>query len=440
MPHLGLAHLAAVLKQAGHTVSLLDCAAEGIGEKRFRALLKEMRPRVMGITADTSFVNLAHQTCRAAKEIHPDLLTVIGGSHVTALPAQTLEEFPAFDVAVQGEGEQTFLELMEAVQSGSSFADIRGTSCREGDVIRSAEPREVIGDLDNLPLPDWEIFPLQRYRSMWGIHKKLEFPIMTGRGCPHRCVFCQRSMGREIRMMSPGRIVEEMERDVKLGAKSLIFCDETFTLQKKRTLEICEAILKKGLQKRLTWNCETRVDHVDEEILRAMRRAGCSLISYGVESGNDQVLRHSKKDITVEQIREAFHLARKVGLKTYMLLIFGLPFETERSLQDTINLMMEVNPHYVSIGILVPFPGTEALEMAQKGIGGLRLLSRRWNDYGKHMGDAIELKQLPANKLKAYQSKAYTTFYFRPSRILNLFELASLRGILEMIRNRVFRK
>lgn len=436
LPHLGLGYLAAVLEKAEHEVEVIDCVAEKLTIGDLSLKLSEFKPQVVGITATTCEISDASEVAKMVKEINPEITTVVGGAHVTALPKKTLEEFPHFDVGIFSEGEMSFVALAEKLEKKKGFRGIPNLAFRENSRIVLG-PSEYLKDLDSLPFPAWEKFDLTKYKGVLGFFKKLELPITSGRGCPHRCVFCQRAMGGLVRLRSPKNVILEIERGIALGAKTFNFCDDTFTVAKGRVLEICQGIVDRGLQESISWVCETRVDSVDGETLIAMKRAGCKLTQFGVESGDPKVLKHSNKKITLPQVRAAFSLSRKIGLKTYMFLIFGLPYETEDSIKRTIDFLMEVAPDYVTIGILVPFPGTEVLEMAKKNIGGLELVTRDWDDFQKQFGQAIRLKNLPSAKLQSYQSLAYRRFYLRPSRIINLFKLASFGGILNMATERI---
>lgn len=432
LPHIGLGYLAAVLAK-NHDVCIKDCVAERVGFDKFREFVSRNRFDLVGITSTTYEISNAHKIAEIAKAEIPSTVVVVGGPHSTALPEQTLKEFQYFDIAVAGEGEKTVEEIACNIEAKKPLSGIRGIAYRDNGKIKVNDKREFINNLDDLPIPLWEKFPLEKYHGYLGLIKKKELPILSGRGCPNQCVFCQRASGSKPRLRSVKSVVDEIEYDIKCGARSLAFCDETFTLFKERTKEICEEIIRRGLNKKISWHCETRVDRIDKETLMKMKEAGCEMVAFGVESGNDFILQKAKKGISTAQIRRAFIFAKEVGLKTYMFLIFGLPYETEKTVKDTINLMMEVDPDYVTIGILVPFPGTEVFEMASKGEGFIKILSNNWNDYGKQIGKSLELETITSKRLRELQSQAYSKFYLRPSKIRNLLELASFKGILQML-------
>lgn len=437
LPHLGLGYLAACLSRAGHEVKVIDLVAEGIGLQEFARRVEQEGADIVAVTSTTCEIDNAHEICRQTKEINSKIITMVGGAHTTALPVETLENFSAFDMAFVAEGEHKVVEVVRRIQDGKQLNGLKGVAYRDnGALVCDASP-SYINDLDKLPFPDWSKFNLRRYYGFSGVfQKELELPIITGRGCPYSCVFCQQAMGKKMRFRSVESVIDETEYDLSLGARALYFCDDTFSLNSERLIAMCEIMQKRGLHTRLHWSCDTRVNKVNEEMLRAMKAAGCWMVSFGAESGNDEILKHSKKGIKVEDTEKAFALARKVGLKTFMLLVFGLPFETEETIQDTMDMMLRINPDYVSIGILVPFPGTEALAMAKNRYAGLRLVSEDWKNFGKHMGEALELEKIPQRRLKYLQSAAYARFYLRPTRIINLVELASVKGIFNMVANR----
>jgi anaerobic magnesium-protoporphyrin IX monomethyl ester cyclase len=432
-PHLGLGYLSAVLEAAGHETEVADAVAEGWGIGAFSERFDRMRrPDAVLITATTSEISGAHDVASVVKAASRDIVTVVGGPHATALPEATLRQYPDFDIACIGEGELTVRELAQALEGGNPLKAVKGIAYRQGGEIVVTPCRDSIGDLDALPFPRWEGFPLARYSALMGLKPGLELPVMSGRGCPNRCVFCQRALGSTVRVRSAANVADEVDRDVALGAKSIYFCDETFTLSKKRTVALMQELMRRGLEKKVSWHCETRVDSVDAETLRLMRQAGCRMVAFGVESGSDRVLKEAGKAITSEMVRAAYKAAKEAGLLTYMYLIFGLPYETEESVKETVGLLMEADPDYVTIGILVPYPGTEVLAMAERGLGGLRLLSSDWRDYSKQSGKALELESLPAARLRRLQSEAYVRFYLRPSKIRRLLEMASLSGMARM--------
>jgi len=428
LPHIGLGYIASqILTGTDKKVEILDMEVDGRGLEGLREVIEKREPVVVGVTAYTETIPSAHEVARTAKEVDETILTVVGGPHVIAVPEQTLKEFPYFDVAVTGEGEFTIIDILEGVENEK----IKGIAYRnDGKIIRN-EDRGFITDLDELHSPSWNIFPLHKYGGIWGVSKDyLELPVITGRGCPNQCIFCQRPYGRVVRLRSIESVVDEIEYNYqKFDMRSIYFCDETFTLNKKRTAEICNEIIKRGLNDKIQWTCETRVNTVNLEILELMKKAGCHTVEFGVESGDPKILEVVKKNITVEQALNAFENAKSAGLRTYGNFIFGLPFETRESLNKTINLIRKLNPNHITVGILIPLPGTEVREMAEQGIGGLRIITDDWSSYGKQIGSALQLESLNRKELEDFRTKAYIVHYLRPSRIYEFLEIIDVKKI-----------
>jgi len=438
LPHLGLGYISAILAKNGYKTEVIDTVINRWDFCDFEIFFRKIiNPDAVIITATTSEIYSAHKIASIVKKRNKQIITIVGGPHTTALPKKTLEQFKDFDIAAFGEGELTILDIAEKLKNKQPMKLVNGIAYRSGEKIVLNQKKMPITNLDKLPFPEWNKFPLQKYRSILDFKKVIEFPIITGRGCPNHCIFCQNVLGHKVRYRSIKNIINEIEYNIKLGAQSIYFCDETFTLNKSRTKKLLKEMIKRYIGKRIFWHCETRVDSVDEELLLLMKKAGCRMVGFGVESGSDYILKKTKKGITKAQIINAFNLTKKVGIKTYMFLLFGLPYETRETIKQTINFMMDTNPTYVSIGLLVPFPGTEVAEMAKSGKGEIKLLSTDWKDYEKQSGDSLIINSLKNNDHKKLQIKAYMKFYLRPSRISNLFEFVNLRGLVRFILDRL---
>jgi len=422
-PHLGIAYLASILRNHGHQVRVIDSQAEGITFEGFKQKLKIEKPELVGFTAFTEQVEEAASAAKAVKDLNSNIPVMVGGCHPSVLPQETLNEFPSFDFAIVGEGENTILDLVERLIQKGSLADLSGVVYREGSKISVNPPREYIQDLDSLPFPAYDLFPLDRYKNYYRIlNRGRNLPLLTSRGCPFSCIFCYKLMGSQVRLRSVDNVVEEIRYWVEYySVRQLFIMDESFTINRDRALKICEAIIRDGLHHQISFGCETRVDLVDREILKMLKNAGCFMVSYGVESGNSKVLKNTYKGITLGQVEVAFRLTREAGIKSQANFIFGFPHEEEKQVQDSINLAMKINPDYCVFNILSPFPGTQVMELVKKKEGGARLLSKRWSQFGKHLGSAYETNQLSLQILEKLQLAAYIKFYLRVRRFGNLF-------------------
>lgn len=430
LPHIGLAYVAAAARAAGHDVAVVDGWADGASVDEVARRAVDFDPDVVAITANSTQVEAGGQIAARLRAARPECLLVLGGYHVSPIPVETLEEFPQFDAAVFGEGEQTVVELLAACDGRDVPGEIAGVAVRRGKEITKGPARETVVDLDRLPLPAFDLFPLERYYAPYTLRRKRALTLTTARGCPYRCVFCQNPGGLKYRYRSIDLVLDEVALDVERhGAQLLFITDETFTLHKKRAREFCEGMLRRGLHRRIQWACETRVDAVDAELIALMRRAGCYSIFFGIESGNQDVLDGIKKKIDKEEALRAIRWSRESGIFTHTGFIFGHPNETRETINDTIDFALSVDSDACSFSIMIPFPGTPVLEMARAGVGGLRLLSTDWKMYGGQVGAALELDDVPRAVLERLQFLAYARFYARPRKWLNFMKTGRVTAI-----------
>ncbi|MHA1732157.1 MAG: B12-binding domain-containing radical SAM protein [Promethearchaeota archaeon] len=429
-PHIGLAYLSAYISKFGHDAKVFDLKFFPL--KKFLREVRNGSPDIWGVTAFTEEFGAVARVLKMVKRLSPKTLTVLGGPHATALPGESLEVLAELDFCVHGEGELAFRELLETISSSGEYGDIGGISYRKGGevLVNPAEP--FMSNLDDLPFPAWEKFDLSHYTPFGASSRKrkLELPLLTHRGCPYRCVFCQKTMGDRARARSVENVIEEVKSNwERFGNNYISVVDETFTVDKKWVLEYCRRFREEGLHEKIAWSCLTRVNLVDEEIFRHLRLAGCRLVSFGIESGNERILKVIKKGITLDQARRAIALARKYRIMTHCGIIFGHPFETLETMKDSLRFILENRPDLVTFAILVPFPGTEVAEYCRTGFGGLKRIATGWLDYEHQMGHALELAQIPRKYLDLFQTYAYTRFFLHPRNFFNFFKLVNIRSI-----------
>ena len=416
-PRVGVASMAACLKKEGIRLKVFDPTNED--DREVASIIKRFKPEIVVLPSFTSEIFDANETARFVKKINPGIFTIVGGPHPSALPRRTLEEFCFFDAAAFGEGEYTILDLAK----GKKPHQVLGIAYRKNGQIGINKSRPLI-ELNDLPLPAWELFNLTKYQggSIGGGFKKigrtLEIPVEGARGCPFNCNFCFRINGKMIRFKNPEKIVEEVKIAVeKFGATKIHFVEGTFGVNRSDTAKMCRLLIESGLNKKISWSSGGRVNVTDEEILGLMKESGCAFLGYGVESGDNKMLKIMGKGITTQQITRVFNQCAKIGITTEANFILGHPFETEKKILKTIKFAKNLNTNYANFAIMVPFPGTEVYEMARKGQGGARLLTYDWRVYGKQIGAAMELEQLPREKLIKLQNKAYFEFFFTPKRL-----------------------
>ncbi|MCW4030099.1 MAG: cobalamin-dependent protein [Candidatus Bathyarchaeota archaeon] len=420
---LGLAYLAAVAEKEGHEISVIDCQAEHLTSDLFRARMSKESPEVVGVTATTLLYKSAMQLIDIAKELHPNATTMLGGSHGTFWDENALNEYPSLDIVVRREGEATFVELLEKLQHNEPLTNVLGITYRQKDgAIRRTEDRPLIQDLDALPFPAHHLMPMENLKRMG----KILIPLMSSRGCVFWCDFCStvRMFGRGYRWRSAKNVVDEMQLvHDKYGVDQVTFYDDAFSVDRNRVLKICEELHTRKLN--MMWDCGTRVDMVDRELLKTMKDAGCIAVWMGVESGSEAILGAMHKKIKLDQTLDSFKTAQQVGLMTIANVVLGFPGETEETAKATINFVKKVNPDDVGFYVATPYPGTPMYEQVIKN-GWLRV-----TDFDKFdtAGPTFETPQLSMEKLAELRYKAYQQFYLRPGYVFKMMRKGGTYGI-----------
>lgn len=412
---VGLAYLASTLRRdPACTVSIVDARLERL---RFDEVLSRARafsPDVVGLTAFTNEVKSAARCARAIKRAMPGAVTVIGGAHVSALPEATLEEFPEFDVGVVGEGERTLDALAHALARRAPLEGIDGLVYRRGGSPVTTRPRDNALDLDALPAPAWDLLPPSR-RAL----------LVTQRGCPYACTFCQNPAGRRVRQHSAARVLADLDWLITHHrAEEVIVCDEIFTVDAPRTEALLDAMIAAGVGRRLRWWAQTHVNTASRELFAKMRAAGCYRVGLGVETGDADAMRAMKKGISRERVLAARRMASEAGLPVEGLFIIGHPNETARSALRTVDFAVALDPEVPVFSTMVPYPGTRVAEMAARGEGGYRLLSRDWDDYVNQIGHSLAFEGLSRRSIEAIQLYGYLKVFAANGRWAELARFA----------------
>ncbi len=381
-PPLGLAFLAGALEHAGIEVEILDLVVFPYSRENLEQVLNRFDPHFVGFTAVTMNIENALAVLRDVKAVSPGILTVMGGPHVTFCAELTMRAVSEIDFVILGEGEETIVELAEAWRNPEEWADIRGLVYRDGDRIASTGERLFIEDIDALPLPARHLIPLGRYRALG-----LPVSMTTSRGCPFRCIFCvgRKMVGARVRYRNPLKVVDELAYLSTLDFNQINIADDLFTAARKHCLAVCDEIIARGL--RIRWTSFARVDTVSLEVLQRMKAAGCTAVSFGVETGNPEMLKRIKKGITLEQVVQVVQMCKDAGITPHASFILGLPGETRETIDETVAFGEKLKSMGVLHGfhLLAPFPGTEVRENCQAY--DLRIESHNWNDY--HANRAI---------------------------------------------------
>jgi radical SAM superfamily enzyme YgiQ (UPF0313 family) len=381
-PPLGLSYLASALIEAGVEVRILDLVVFPYSRSRLQRLIEDFNPQVTGITSVTMTFDSAMGVIDDIKKIDSNILTVMGGPHVSFCAGETLESHPGLDAVVLGEGERTLVELVRVANQKQVWSAVKGIAYRKDTKICFTERREPIENLDDLPVPDRSLLPLGRYRALG-----MPISLTTSRGCPHKCIFCvgRKMVGARVRYRSAGKIVDELEYLSSLNFHQINIADDLFTANKNHCNAVCDEILKRGLQ--LKWTSFARVDTVSEAVLFKMKAAGCTAVSFGIESANPQILKTIKKGITLKQVEDAVNMCQRAAIMPFASFILGLPGETPQTIQETMDFGNRLKKLGLSFGfhLLAPFPGTEIREDSQRY--GIKILTDDWSQY--HANRAI---------------------------------------------------
>lgn len=399
--YLGLAYLGAVLEKDAHEILILNgeiffntfkekkeeitideaeylknLSPDHYVYKKIIEKIKDWNPDAVGISFMTAAASSAYTLSRLIKNYKSDMPLIAGGWHPTILPEEAIKK-GLFDYAVRGEGEETIAELIRAIEQKQEAKDILGISYKVNNEIRHNPNRPFIKDLDSIPLPAFQL--LHDYENQ----KASCTGIVTSRGCPFSCTYCASKVmwTQKVRFRSADNVVDEIKyRYEKLGIRSFSFNDDTFTFNANRVKEICNKIIKLGLK--IRWQCDTRGDTLDLEILKLMKKAGCDHIYLGLETGSPKILKQIKKYIDIATVKKAVNLARRADIETTVYFMVGFPNETKDDIEMSIDAMKDIKPDNAIWSILTLYPGTEIWNLALSQ--GLVTIDQDWNKSFHH--------------------------------------------------------
>ena len=358
-PCLGLLYVAAVLRRtSGINVRIIDCNAEGVGIDSLGELIKNESPDLVGFSVLTFNLLNCIDVANLIRKVSPRTKICFGGWHATLYPEETVK-LECVDFIVTGEGEYTFPELVEYCRkkapSPEGLQYIKGIGYRSSlGEARINPAREVVRNLDSLPFPAYDLIDVGKYSNLLACAEN-SISIMTSRGCPHKCIFCD-LRATPYRFRSPQNILEEIRHWVDNGVKEFFIQDDNFTINRKRTVEFCQLLISSGL--RIKYKISSRVDYLDDELLGYLKRSGCYRIYFGVESGSQKVLDYLEKGITVDQIQAVFKAARKHGIDRCAYIMIGTPVESRKDIQTTMALIKEIRPEHLHCSICTAMPET----------------------------------------------------------------------------------
>ncbi|MCI6994007.1 B12-binding domain-containing radical SAM protein [uncultured Methanobrevibacter sp.] len=414
-PPLGIGYIAAVLRDNGIDVNILDASAEDMDFKEFSEEIKNRSPDIISISALTPTINKALETAKTAKEVLPNSIIVMGGYHPTFDFEETLKN-DFVDIVIRGEGEYVLRDLVETIENNGDLREVRGIVFKEDDNIVLNPNADLIYDLDALPFPAFDLMPMDKYKLLdMDTHMAT---MITTRGCPMKCSFCSSAAmhGRKMRQRSVDNILAEIDflRE-KYDINTIAFMDDTFTLKKSRLMEFCDKLKQKDYE--IMWGCTARVDTLDEEVLKNMKESGCITVFMGVESVDQNQLDSMDKGITVPKIENAFKMSRKLGIRTIASVALGMPGDTKKIMNKTIKFVHKLKPNYAIYSLSTPYPGTRFYkESFEKNL----IKVKDWSKYTL-ISPILETADCSLKDLRKMQIKAFIKFYLRPHYLLSQF-------------------
>lgn len=413
-----IGYAARLLEDKHYKIKLIDNRIKKLNIKNLIRESSNWNPDIIFLyTEKEGFIQLS-KYIRILKKIKREILAVGIGPLVSLAPSDIVNKKTSIDMGLLGESELSILKLLEKVNNKKSISKIKNLYTPKKTKAKS----EIIKDLDKLPFPKHELFNPLKYKLLYPLHlsKKVKFGhVLSSRGCPYNCIFCSQiireSYGRRVRLRSAKNVVDEIEELLSLGVNLISFEDDCFTVSKKHVINICNEINKRKLD--IKWTAHARIDEVDKEMLKEMKKSGCILLRFGVESGSNRIIKllkkTNKKIDWVEKTKEVFHVANEIGFSTAALFIIGNPTETEKEIYDSIALAKEINPDMVQVHFFTPYKGSEAYKLYKNKIK---------NNNFYHYSFDINLSNIPDVQLKELQKKFYKTFYFNPTFFINHYK------------------
>ncbi len=421
-PPLGIAYVAAALRKEGFDVEILDPSFDG---KQYAIdRIKKADYDIIGFSCFTMNYNVSRELSELAKKVNKNVLRVFGGPHVIVVPEESITD-KEVDVICLGEGETTFVELAKALRDKKPLESVSGIWFKkEGQIVKNPV-RSMICKLDELPFPARDLLKMDKYlnaklgRAAWAV-KQPSTTVMVGRGCPFNCTYCSTKLifGKSVRLRSSENVVDEIEQLIKdYGIRGIAFIDDTFTINKKVVQAICEELIRRKIN--IEWACNSRIDTISPELLKIMKKAGCVYITFGVESGNQEVLdKFIKKGIRLEKVKDVFRWTKQAGINIGAYFLLGIPGETLENMQETIDFAIKVNPDVVNFNMVRPMPKTEMYYLAKK-YG--KVTAKGWDDFNFDAKPIFESKDWTSKQVEEMYHNAYRAFYFRPSFMAKQF-------------------
>ena len=425
---LGLAYIGAVLEKEGFEVEIFDNYLLNKSIDAIKLEIKRLAPEIVGITCSSNTYQRCVETAKAVKEVLPSCKVVVGGPHPSIMPESMLQH-PEIDYVVLGEGELAIVELATGITNGkddAAFAQISSIAYRHnGKIVKTTQ--KFIDDLDEIPFPARHLMPMHLYdRKIKFLNVSPVDYVNVIRGCPYNCTWCnvKELWGKTCRAFGPRRVVEELDHLVNnFGTKGIYFIGDNFTINKKRTIEICKMMKKYKLD--LEWVCDTGVDLISRELLKEMKAAGCQTIWFGVESGSPYILEKINRNISLQQAIHAFKLCKEEEIQTAVSFMLGIPGETAKDMKATFKFARKLDPDWCQFNIFIAYPGCDLYqEILQKG------LYDRLEDFLAY----VKTEDFNFESLLKIQRQFHKNFNKSPKRVLRKIRR---EGILRVLGNSV---
>jgi anaerobic magnesium-protoporphyrin IX monomethyl ester cyclase len=432
-PPLGILYIASYLRENSHEPYVLDLEELKWDSNQLLESTLTLNPDLIGISSMTiNFMN-AQKIASLMKANFQSVPIIIGGPHLTAVPIETMSNYPEFDYGIYGEGEITFLEVVEKIKIKESINEVKGLVWRdkEGKIVIN-EPRSLIENLDDLPFPAWDLldhFPEQYPLSILESKRLPSASIMTSRGCPFHCTFCDNKIfGTKVRHFSAEYTIKMINHLIdNYGIKDLMILDDNFLLNKDKLFDICDAIINNKLD--LTWYCMGHANTMTKDKLMKIKEAGCWFIELGIESGNNEMLKKIRKNTTKKEIAHAVSLAKQVGLKTKGNFIFGFPGDTVETIEESTKFALEIKIDFFQQNFLTVWPGSDIFSKINDTSDNYEYYNSNWDTLA-HQRITFIPKGMSKNELIKASKSAFRRFYLRPEIVIGLLPLiTSKRGI-----------
>jgi radical SAM superfamily enzyme YgiQ (UPF0313 family) len=432
-PPLNIALLAAIAEQHGHTVQLIDAEAERLSAQKTIQKCLEIKPDILGMSGMSPFFHLSKEIAVGVKQANPNIITAIGGQHMTITKEKSF--FPELDFGFLGEAEESFPRFLDYHERGKNLSEVKGIIFRRnGELINTGKPL-LNRNLDALPFPARHLLDMSKY-MMGTLHGRLNFTSIQGmRGCPWKCIFCSSKEldTTVVSSRSPRSVVNEIKHVIDLhGIKHFYFINEVLTLNKPYINEICDLIIEERLD--ITFEGGTRANLLDEPLVKKMKQAGLIRFAFGLETVDPELRKTMKKQVPLHYYSESNKLLNKYGIEVTNCIMLGLPGETRETINKTVDWIIKAREvKQVSFAIAIPYPGTEFYDMAVSGTNGVTLLSDDYTQYRRYGAAVTKVGDLTPDDLIELQNEGFVKIYASPYRWKSVLSKHGIVGMLLML-------